>query len=638
MKEEKLIGIYGVRIIEQNAMRFVKALKTEAEKNGYRLLAFSAGSDDVEETDEIIGQYQLVELLRYVDIGGLVILTETIKNEKTIQKLLDIAQEKNIPIFSLDGEVEGCYNLLYDYENGFEQIVRHVVEEHQCRRVNMIAGFEGNHFSQDRIDVYKKVLQENGIAFEEERLGYGNFWERPTEEVMKRFLESDLPLPEAIICANDSMALTAISVLNEHGIEVPEDVIVTGYDGTRNGECFFPSLTTSRPEYGETVQYIFREVVKCTENKIIKPYDMKIPVILQKRQSCGCEQKMMQNNNRTISRLFAELGDVKWHTIAMHRLIYDTFGKRQIADISELLPNYVRMWSDHYRYVCVKAELLYNHEVPENYTEMVSMVEVNKGEFKEHGKKWNINEFHSYIQEVLSEDNVKTIVIRQLNTDKDVYGINIEGFDELDDWKVHRCDEFAVFLSQAIHAVLHNFKMNELNQNLYKVNKEIEELSLRDSMTGLYNRRGFFQKMRQMLQRKENIGKYLYVFFVDMDGLKYINDTFGHVEGDFAIITLAKSMEKAGMGDGICGRLGGDEFICASVEESDMHYSAEEFQKQLEEYLQNAEGVAEKPYPLSASVGMIFEEISDNLDLDAVINRADDKMYEHKMARKKQRT
>ena len=123
-----------------------------------------------------------------------------------------------------------------------------------------------------------------------------------------------------------------------------------------------------------------------------------------------------------------------------------------------------------------------------------------------------------------------------------------------------------------------------------------------------------------------------------MDGLKYINDTFGHVEGDFAIITLAKSMEKAGMGDGICGRLGGDEFICASVEESDRHYSAEEFQKQLEEYLQNAEGVAEKPYPLSASVGMIFEEISDNLDLDAVINRADDKMYEHKMARKKQRT
>lgn len=637
MKEEKLIGIYGVRIIEQNAMRFVKALKAEAEKNGYRLIAFSAGSDDVEETDEIIGQYQLVELLRYVDIAGLVILTETIKNENTIQKLLNIGREKNIPIFSLDGEVKGCYNLLFDYENGFEQIVRHVVEEHQCRRVNMIAGFEGNHFSQERIDVYKKVLQENGIAFEEERLGYGNFWERPTEDVMKHFLESDLPLPEAIICANDSMALTAISVLNKHGYEVPEDVIVTGYDGTRDGECFFPSLTTSRPEYGETVKHIFKEIASCSEDKEIQPYAMRIPVILQKRQSCGCEQKMIQNNNRVISQLFAELGDTKWHTMAMHRLIYDTFEKQQIADIADLLPEYVRMWSDHYRYVCIKTELLYEHEVPENYTDMVSLVEVNKGEFKEHGKKWNIKEFHSYIQEILQEDNVKTIVIRHLNTGKEVYGINIEGFDELDDWKVHRCDEFSVFLSQAIHAVLHNFKMNELNRNLQKVNKEIEALSLHDALTGIFNRRGFFKKMRQVLQNKENAGQVLYVFFTDMDGLKYINDTFGHVEGDFAIATVARALEKVSKKDSACARLGGDEFICAFVEETDMHYTAEEFQSRLEECIQNAEGVAEKPYPVSASVGMIFETISENMDLDAVINRADDKMYERKVARKKQR-
>lgn len=637
MKEEKLIGIYGVRIIEQNAMRFVKALKAEAEKNGYRLIAFSAGSDDVEETDEIIGQYQLVELLRYVDIAGLVILTETIKNENTIQKLLNIGREKNIPIFSLDGEVKGCYNLLFDYENGFEQIVRHVVEEHQCRRVNMIAGFEGNHFSQVRIDVYKKVLQENGIAFEEERLGYGNFWERPTEDVMKHFLESDLPLPEAIICANDSMALTAISVLNKYGYEVPEDVIVTGYDGTRDGEFFFPSLTTSRPEYGETVKHIFKEIASCSEDKEIQPYAMRIPVILQKRQSCGCEQKMIQNNNRVISQLFAELGDTKWHTMAMHRLIYDTFGKQQIADIADLLPEYVRMWSDHYRYVCIKAELLYEHEVPENYTDMVSLVEVNKGEFKEHGKKWNIKEFHSYIQEILQEDNVKTIVIRHLNTGKEVYGINIEGFDELDDWKVHRCDEFSVFLSQAIHAVLHNFKMNELNRNLQKVNKEIEALSLHDALTGIFNRRGFFKKMRQVLQNKENAGQVLYVFFTDMDGLKYINDTFGHVEGDFAIATVARALEKVSKKDSACARLGGDEFICAFVEETDMHYTAEEFQSRLEECIQNAKGVAEKPYPVSASVGMIFETISENMDLDAVINRADDKMYERKVARKKQR-
>ena len=202
------------------------------------------------------------------------------------------------------------------------------------------------------------------------------------------------------------------------------------------------------------------------------------------------------------------------------------------------------------------------------------------------------------------------------------------------DWKVRRCNEFSLFLAYAIHAVIHNFKMNELNHNLQKMNKEIEEFSFHDAMTGIYNRRGFFQKTRHLIQKDENIGKDLCLFFVDMDGLKHINDNYGHTEGDFAITALAKVLSRIGDDAMICARVGGDEFICAYVEE-DIHYTEETFIAQMKEYLHEVEHLMEKPYAVSASVGMVSEKISKDMNLDNVINRADGRMYEQKSAKRR---
>ena len=634
---KKLIGICGVRLYERNVMPFIQVLKGESEKKGYRIISFSGSSDSLENTEEITGQYQLVELIRQVDISALVILSETIKNESVIQKLIDLGKEKNVPVFSLDRKIEGCYSLLMDNKSCFEQIVRHVVEEHGCRCVNMIAGDKGNLFSEERIDIYRKVLQEKDIPVEEERIGYGNFWECPVTGVMKQFFESDLPFPEAIICANDVMSHAAIAILNAHGYEVPEDIIVTGYDGTKAGEIFSPSLTTGSPNYEEMVKRIFEEIDKCSVAESPTPGDIIVPVILQKRQSCGCEQKMIPKNDRRISKLLDEIGNGTWHMKSMHLMLSETFGKQKIEEILPIIPKHMDVWFDFYRYVCIKSEIFDSYEVPETYTGMTSILEGNRGKFKEIGASWNISGFRDYVQKVLEEEEVSTLLVHLLISGKDVYGFSVEGFEELVDWQIKQCDEFAMFLSHILHTVIHNYKMNELNENLYKVNKEVEKMSLQDSMTGIYNRRGFFHEIRKIIAKKENKGKYLYLFMVDMDGLKYINDNFGHAEGDFAIITLANVLAGMGKGETVCARVGGDEFICAYVEDNAQTYSSEDFSTQMEDLLKATEDVADKPYPVSASVGMISKEISESLDVDAMINGADDKMYQRKVARKKKR-
>lgn len=629
-RAKKLIGICGVRIYEQHVMPFIQVLKRESEKKGIHLISFCGSSDSQENTEEIIGQYQLVELIRQVDICALVLLTETIKNESMLQKLIEMGREKNIPVFSLDRRVEGCYNLVMDNEHGFEQMVRHVVEDHGCRCVNMIAGDKGERFSEERIGVYRKVLEENSIYFEQERIGYGNYWEQPVTGVMEQFFASKLPFPQAIVCANDIMAHATISLLNERGMEVPEDVIVVGYDGTNAGKIFFPSMTTGAPDYKVAVERIYSEIDRCIETDMILPCDITVPVLLERRQSCGCEQKLIAKDDRRISKLLAEIGNDKWHMKAMHLMLSDTFGKKKIEDIFPIVRKHLNVWFDFHRYVYLKSELLRTYEVSEQDTEVTSILEGHRGEYSTIGKDWDISKFQVFLDDVLQQEKVNTILVHLLISGKDVYGFSVDGFEELIDWQIKMCGEFSMFLSHILHTVIHNYKMHRLNE-------EIADLSLRDPMTGIYNRRGFFHEIRRRIEEKENRGKHLFLFMVDMDGLKYINDNFGHAEGDFAITTLANVLMRMGKEEAICARLGGDEFMCAYIDQDVNCCSAERFSTQMEELLKGAEGVSAKPYPLGASVGLISEEIAHDLDLDAMIKRADDQMYQHKIARKAKR-
>ena len=124
-----------------------------------------------------------------------------------------------------------CYNINYDYKTALEKILCHLIEDHHYTCINFIAGIKGNAFSDERIDIYKKVLKEHNIPIEEERIGYGGFWSIPTKKVIKDFINSELPMPQAIACANDTMAITAYNSLINAGYDLPREIAITGFDG-----------------------------------------------------------------------------------------------------------------------------------------------------------------------------------------------------------------------------------------------------------------------------------------------------------------------------------------------------------------------------------------------------------------------
>lgn len=638
-ENKKFIGVCGARIFDQNAMWFLDALKEMGAKRGYYTIAFSANSESYEDTDETLGERHLFELCRHVDFSSLVILTETLKNRTLINQIVEIGKEKHIPVFSVDGTVEGCYNLTKDYKKGFEQIVRHVVEDHGARRVNMLAGFKDNAFSEERVDVYKQVLRENGIDFEEERLGYGHFWDRPSREAVKGFLESSLPKPDAIICANDSMAITACSVLKEHGYKVPDDMMVTGFDGIQQGRYHTPMMATCEPDYQKPLEFIFEEIEKAGRTGEVSPYDCTVEFMLVKSQSCGCTPEIYYDRNGIISTLFEDAGDCTWHNFSMNQMVTSMLNMQKVMEVAEMLPETVQLWNDHFHFACVKSALTDSYDVPEEYSEMVTILRgAGNEEFEKPGEKFPVTDLLPRLDELVSTENGEDIlIVRLLNSGKDVYGYLVEGFQELNDRSLQRCNEFAMFLAHSINTVLHNCKLTELNQSLIAAYNEISVLSFQDSMTGVYNRRGFFRQLEERLAKEESFGKYLYIVSIDMNRLKYINDTFGHAEGDFAIISLANAIVKVGGDDAICARFGGDEFACVLFADSPDMYEEKEVSRKIHDAIQKERGVLEKPYPVTASVGLSNCLITKNMNVEALIISADKNMYEDKLASKEQR-
>ena len=635
-KKEKIIGVCGTRLFDQNALHFISELKIYGKQHGYHIIAFSANSDSLENTDDIVGESQLFELCHYVDFCSLIILTETLKNKSLIQQIVDIGNTKQIPVFSLDGIVDGCYNLSFKYSDGFEQIVRHVIEDHGAVHVNMLAGIKGNSFSDERIEIYKKVLAEHGISFEEERLGYGGFWDKPSRAAVKGFLNSSLPKPDAIICANDSMALTTCSVLKDAGYRIPDDIIVTGFDGISPGKYHTPMLATCEPDYEKPIQFIIEETEKSIITGTVCPRDNIVNFKMIQNQSCGCTPKIYHDRNRVISTLYHNVGDCAWHNISMNQMVTSMLQIQEIMDVAKILPSTVAMWSDHFHFACVKASLLDSCEVPKEYGEMVTILRSNIGNFEKPGEKFPISDFLPRLMDVI-RDECNILIVRLLHSGKEVYGYAAEGFYEPDDRSLQRCNEFAMFLSHSINTVLHNKKLHELNQNLIEAYNEISSLSFYDPMTGSYNRRGFFREIEKILSENKNQEKYLYIISLDIDNLKYINDTYGHAEGDFAIITLSSALAKTCGEGAICARFGGDEFICAIVSDSADRYQENKLSQNINTAVQNTDKVAQKDYPIAGSLGLCCCPIRDVADAESLIVEADKKMYVNKASRKRQK-
>ena len=216
-------------------------------------------------------------------------------------------------------------------------------------------------------------------------------------------------------------------------------------------------------------------------------------------------------------------------------------------------------------------------------------------------------------------------MVQLLQNEEETMGYLVSG---LQAWTMREQDRFeeeALFLSAAFNAVLSNRRLAEANNAILRMAEH-------DYLTGLYNRRGFLRELESRLQRPEARGKTLTLFAMDMDGLKSINDVYGHSEGDYAIQCLAKALEQLLDDNGICARYGGDEFAFAILGAPLSPSDREDLRARLETSAREICG--QKNYLISASLGASSCLIEGPVSLDQVLAESDRSLYSDKRVRK----
>ena len=570
------------------------------------------------------GDESIQEFMSAFDIpnlGGFLLFGEMIRSDAINQHIIRLAYQKKLPVFMLEREYDGCVNMVFSYAGGFEKVARHMIADHGCRDVVMVAGIRGNSFSEERVSLCRKILEANGGSLPPEKVIYGDYWDEPTYKALDTYFASGGRLPQAFLCANDAMAIAVSIYLSERNIRVPEQVRVAGFDGILPGESHVPAITTARPDFA----FMFGKMLDRIENW--RPEEAgiterwPIPFEFIQRESCGCVQGNAFLSAKKSGELKIDNLMYTRHIRAMGNFIRKTLSMNSLEKLSDELAALFAGWPNPYYFAAVLEE--------NSQDRARSVLHGRHGLFAP-GFDFCWRESPVPDEESIRNDPTIRIMMAQLlQNEEETMGYLISGLKAWTLREQERFEEEALFLSAAFNAVIGNRRLAEAN-------KAILRMAEHDYLTGLYNRRGFLRELERNLLLPEARGKVLTLFSMDMDRLKAINDVHGHHEGDYAIQSLAKALEQVLGRKGICARYGGDEFAFAVLDEKPLVRRLDEIREQIETTARDICGP--KDYLISARLGASACPVRDGLSLDQILAESDRALYADKRLRKARRS
>ncbi|MBQ8167708.1 MAG: GGDEF domain-containing protein [Lachnospiraceae bacterium] len=227
----------------------------------------------------------------------------------------------------------------------------------------------------------------------------------------------------------------------------------------------------------------------------------------------------------------------------------------------------------------------------------------------------------------MPENHRRTHIVVDLYSREYQYGILLCEIDDIDFMKNL---EFLVYQLSASVKIIDLIKKQELMfEELHTKNLALEKISKIDELTGLNNRRGFYDEVGRLLS---NGGKELVICYADMDGLKTINDTYGHMEGDYSLKQIALCLQNIFHENAVIGRMGGDEFVAIIPRENTN--DVEEIRNKKNHWMNIFNKNSSKPYNIDISMGFYECKCSNHYDLKLAIDKADDVLYTIKVKKK----
>jgi len=580
------------------------------------------------------------QILKAKEIDVVIVLSggfcSTIPSEKLAEYLAPLKSKKIISM-AIPLPLENSYHTYSGCEDVYTEIIGHLAKEHGCKRIAFAAANpEVSVEGKIRFEAYKKGLKNNGLEYSND-LSFDCLY--MTFDHARHFLLEKYPSKEkvnfdAVLASNDMMAFGCISALENLGLKVPDDVKVFGYDNIAQSKK--NNLTLSTID-----QQIYAQGRTCAElaYKVINDENIsrstKTNVLACYRESCGCKYESKQSVQNEISSNKPQTVEEYIERIKFTSNLYYSMDLLQRADVLTDLFEKFEIILKSTKFLAA-AVCLYdtpiilkkanNFYLPNRVNLGVS-IDLETGE-NQINKNISFNPNEQMLPENIFQDKKGQYVMQPIFYGENQYGYIICRIESK--MYVHN----SIFLKLLSNAIAQAYEFTEKVEESKRLSKEnkilqtryknLNEQSKLDELTNVLNRRGFMEIGQKSIDFALEMNLVGLVVFGDMNGLKKINDTYGHEMGDIAIQHQAEVLKKAFRSNDVIGRLSGDEF--AIIITSSRLDSLDSIREKVNKMAVSVCYQSDLPFSISISLGAV-EFNKENYDLKELLKRADEQQY-----------
>ncbi|MGN0621082.1 MAG: GGDEF domain-containing protein [Porcipelethomonas sp.] len=635
MKKKKRIAVIILEIhnLYQNLM--LKGLIEQAFSLDIDVAVFSMIDNDYNLTSYQRGEENIFHLINYEKFDG-IIYASGLFQDADLKSEIDrkLLEECRCPVLCMDTVDDRFENILADDTKAFESLVDHFIEKHGLKKIYCLTGYKGLVQSEKRLNGYINSMKKHGLEVKPHYWRYGDFWENAAKQLAKDIADGAVEKPEAVVCANDWMAIHLCNTLTDLGISVPDEIAISGYDFIQEAMDNVPSITSySSPNYhlgASAVQKLY-EMMTGEKCQLIKS-DFGHVIT---GQSCGCgvdDDSLMAERKEYIKK--QSMFDNMYENSNMAAALTDTSDLESCIGTIDGVTYLIKDMKAFYLCLCEDWNEITDENMEENYrrTGFSEKMQLKLRKINNIGEINNNVTFDTSVMlPDLWEDREKPMVFyfNAIHFNDRGFGYTVAAYDKPCAYdKIYR--KWTKNINNALEFIRIQSYLKSVNQRLFMN-------SVRDALTGIYNRKGFDQYSEELYKNAVSQEKTLLILAADLDRLKYINDTFGHGEGDTAITVAANALNTSCLNNEVCARTGGDEFVVVGCG----NYTEEiigGYMNSIRSFFDRFNESSGKPYRVEASLGYFCGKPDGTLSLKELIDIADKEMYDNKIRRKANRT
>jgi DNA-binding LacI/PurR family transcriptional regulator len=616
---------------------------------------------------------QLLEFLGSREFDGFLFMTATLGNHMAEDQLHQLRETvKPAPVVSLGAGLAEVPTVLVDNREGFRAVLEHLHGHHGCRRFAFAGGPDSNADARERRDLFLEFLGDHDLETREDRILTGEFSSAWGSQAAEALVGPGKPDFDALVCANDDIAMGAMEALAGRNLHVPEDLGVTGFDDVATAGP--AALTTARQLLSEVGRTGAELLWKTIQGEPVPALTV-TKTALVVRQTCGClspgaraaevepraaypssfvdlvaghraeleAELTAEGLPADLARELVEAFLAGWNRgdtrpfLREFRMLMDRPASRNLSPADFHYPlSVLRRWvlqatepaarraameTAVHRARILVSETLHiratqreTHQflLRDRLSDLNARLQYSRT-FEDQAAvlldlfpRMGITRFRMALYEdpahpmasvrmVLTENGLVPgggVVHDPLTLFAPGYGpgpspwslvaeavfdqnaplgfflLDPQGkpellavFDQLSERVGRGIETVRIIQNLEDQVARRTAELRETLGILESHNSQLKELALRDELTGLYNRRGFLTLAEHLFKAQYRKGQEMTLFFGDLDGLKTINDTWGHEAGDEAIRTVARALLDAFRMEDVAARLGGDEFV-----------------------------------------------------------------------------